>query len=346
MGSEAAVFCTKCGQQVAEGSIFCKACGNRLLQPQMPGGSESPHFSKPPLTRQAIYLKAGIAGLIALLFVGGISALLIVALRSSKNKLPLHLPQTQTQTQGNDTQTRGTLSDYVEQMSPVLNGTEAGLQTVDFAALDTTELNDQALAQLQTLSGPLQTEAASLEAAARDVKNMERPDAASQLHSDILGFFDRAVPLVEQAGEASDYLVRMGGPALELQAEMKVVQDQFDSVVTFDQLIPLVDAAYANWSVFLNTLNRLTPPDLLAGYHASLAQNAQDMLGIYTQLRVAASNEDNSSAVQIAIEAQELGDSYHGSFQGALQELIDLGSDYQLLQDELPGLIESLDGLG
>ena len=115
----------------------------------------------------------------------------------------------------------------------------------------------------------------------------------------------------------------MGAASLVMEAKMQGVMARFDSVQTYDQLVPLTEGSYEAWSTFLAELQALNPPPSLLPHHQQLVQAATDLVDIYAQLRTAAVNQDASAADSIALQGpRRWGTRYESNLLGSLQELL------------------------
>lgn len=286
--------------------------------------------------------KAVIVGLISILVVGGLCAALILALRSGNG-------ETQNSGGGKDGgQGNGkalSVSEYVDTVVPILRDSCDELLEVDLSSVDAGDMTDANVQQLKAIAPKLEARSNNLAGDLDALSDINPPQAAAALHQDILEYYDSALSTIDEMVAVVEYLAAMGESSLKMERAMESVQAQFDSVSTYDQLVPLVDQSYNAWSTFLAELQALKPPASLASFHQLQTQAAADLVDVYTRLRTAAVDQDAEAADIIAQEADAIGKDYEANLQSSLAEFKTMEQEYGSLQQELQGLIDQVEEL-
>jgi hypothetical protein len=366
------MFCNKCGGEVPDNSKFCYLCRNELPRgveaatvppvpvqpvtttvapppppppPPYPGSPPAayPGISSGPFSRE-VWKKAGIVSLITLLVVGGLCILLIVILRSGRDTGQANTGAGTTTT-GNSGGKALSMAQYADKVSSILQDSYDELVVIDFSNVDAGDLTEDNVKELKSLSPKLQARIANLQGDFDELESILPPAAAAALHREILDYYDESLYSIEGIRAAVDYLAVMGESSLKMEKVMTGVQAQFDSVQTYDQLIPLVDQSYNAWNTFLSELKVMKPPPYLQSFHQLQMKAAADLVDVYTRLRTAAVNQDAEAADAIALEADQIGKDYDSNLQGSLKEFALLEQDYGNMQEGFQELIDKVDAL-
>jgi hypothetical protein len=347
------MFCDQCGRQIPEKNAFCSYCGSTAPQlspsiPPPPGYGQAypagPYLPRSPFTAR-MWKMALIAGLITLVVVGGISALIIVLWPNGGSAYgQMGMDGTVTTQDGNQ---GGTMSeaDYANLVTPILEGSYQELESNDLSNINFTGIDEQNVQEFDNLESDMLILSSDLLSDFSRLQNMQPPAAAYDIHSQILDLYKDIVAVVDEIRAGAAYLAAMGEASLQMQKVMTDVQARFDSVSTYDQLIPLIDDSYNAWNNLLGALDNLAPPPSLASFHQLMVKAARDLTNIYTQLRTAAVNQDQAAANDIAAQADQVGNDFDANVRGSLREFSNMVEQYSALTAQLYDLIGQVAGL-
>ena len=323
------MYCHICGGEIPDDSTFCSLCGHR-----MPAGTPASPPAPPPAGRSRSDL--AVYALVALLVAGGIALLLVLLLRFPDEGGKVNGGAAGgTEAGGAGTGEQLDLGEYGETVTPILEDFSEKHLSADFSGIDIADMTDANVQQLTALERQLQGGYSGLMGDYQEMKSIVPPEAADAVQEDLLDFYIEAMQTAGEVEEATAYLYMMGAASLVMEAKMQGVMARFDSVQTYDQLVPLTEDSYEAWSTFLAELQALNPPPSLLPHHQQLVQAARDLVDIYAQLRTAAVNQDSTAADSIALQAEAVGDTYESNLLGSLQEFSRLQGEFNALKGEL-----------
>lgn len=335
------MYCQICGGEIPDDSSFCALCGNRVAAaPAAPAAAFLDPQPSPPPRPPAKRSRADLAvyALVALLVAAGAALLLVLLTRSPDEDKVNGGASGGTQAGGTGTGQPLSLDEYGDKVTPILDDFSDKYLTADFSGIDIADMSDQNVQQMIALEKQLQSGYSGLMGDYQEMRAIAPPDAAEAVQEDLLAFYLEAMGTAGEVEEAATYLYMMGRSALVMEAKMQNVMARFDSVQTYDQLVPLTEDSYEAWNTHLTDLQALRPPPSLLPYHQQLVKAAQDLVGIYAQLRTASINQDSSAADSIAQQAQAVGDTYDNNLLGSLSEFSKLQGEFNALKGELRAL--------